>query len=138
VLLEAEVDRRPLPFDVRAGAEARPIAGEHDRPRVADVRERVVQCRDQLGVERVAALGLRERHAKQRPVAFDPKHAPSVAVGSPDRMLTLVIRGAFAAALTPLRDGGGALDEAAFEPYVAFLAAGGVDGILACGTTGEG
>jgi len=49
-----------------------------------------------------------------------------------------VIRGAFAAALTPLRDGGEALDEAAFEPYVAFLADGGVDGILALGTTGEG
>jgi len=49
-----------------------------------------------------------------------------------------MIRGAFAAALTPLRDGGAALDDAAFEPYVAFLAAGGVDGILALGTTGEG
>jgi dihydrodipicolinate synthase/N-acetylneuraminate lyase len=49
-----------------------------------------------------------------------------------------VIRGAFAAALTPLRDGGRALDEGVFEPYVAFLADGGVDGILALGTTGEG
>ena len=52
-------------------------------------------------------------------------------------MLRPMIRGAFAAAVTPLRGGGAALDEAAFEPYVAFLAAGGVDGILACGTTGE-
>jgi len=49
-----------------------------------------------------------------------------------------VISGAFAAALTPLTAGGTALDEAAFAPYVDFLAAGGVDGILACGTTGEG
>jgi dihydrodipicolinate synthase/N-acetylneuraminate lyase len=49
-----------------------------------------------------------------------------------------VIRGAFAAALTPLRDGGSALDEDAFGGYVDFLAAGGVDGILALGTTGEG
>src|SRR3954464_282988 len=49
-----------------------------------------------------------------------------------------MISGAFAAALTPLRDGGASLDEAAFGPYVDFLAAGGVDGILACGTTGEG
>ena len=49
-----------------------------------------------------------------------------------------MISGAFAAALTPLTAGGTALDEAAFEPYVEFLAAGGVDGILACGTTGEG
>src|SRR5262249_44419647 len=31
-----------------------------------------------------------------------------------------------------------ALDEAAFAPYVDFLATGGGDGILACGTTGEG
>ncbi len=49
-----------------------------------------------------------------------------------------MIRGAFAAALTPLRDGGAALDEAAFEPYVDFLAAANMDGILALGTTGEG
>ena len=35
-----------------------------------------------------------------------------------------VISGAFAAALTPLRDGGAALDEAAFAPYVDFLAGG--------------
>jgi dihydrodipicolinate synthase/N-acetylneuraminate lyase len=49
-----------------------------------------------------------------------------------------VIRGALAAALTPLRDDGRALDEAAFEPYAAFLGAGGLDGILALGTTGEG
>jgi dihydrodipicolinate synthase/N-acetylneuraminate lyase len=49
-----------------------------------------------------------------------------------------VLRGALAAALTPLRDEGAALDEAAFGPYVDFLAEGGLDGILALGTTGEG
>jgi dihydrodipicolinate synthase/N-acetylneuraminate lyase len=49
-----------------------------------------------------------------------------------------VIKGAFAAALTPLRPGGEELDEAAFEPYAGFLADGGVDGILTLGTTGEG
>src|SRR5918992_347936 len=49
-----------------------------------------------------------------------------------------MIRGALAAALTPLRDGGAALDNDAFGPYVDFLAAGGLDGILALGTTGEG
>jgi dihydrodipicolinate synthase/N-acetylneuraminate lyase len=49
-----------------------------------------------------------------------------------------MLRGALAAALTPLRDAGEALDEEAFGPYVDFLAAGGVDGILALGTTGEG
>ena len=49
-----------------------------------------------------------------------------------------MLRGALAAALTPLRDAGEALDEAAFAPYVDFLAAGGVDGLLALGTTGEG
>ena len=53
-------------------------------------------------------------------------------------MLRTVISGAFAAALTPLRDGGAALDEAAFAPYADFLVAGGVDGLLAFGTTGEG
>lgn len=49
-----------------------------------------------------------------------------------------MLRGALAAALTPLKDAGEALDEAAFSPYVDFLAAGGVDGLLALGTTGEG
>src|SRR6266852_6660097 len=49
-----------------------------------------------------------------------------------------MLRGALAAALTPLRDAGEALDEDAIEPYVDFLAAGGVDGLLALGTTGEG
>jgi dihydrodipicolinate synthase/N-acetylneuraminate lyase len=49
-----------------------------------------------------------------------------------------VIRGALAAAVTPLRDGGASLDEDAFAPLVDFFAAGGLDGIFALGTTGEG
>jgi dihydrodipicolinate synthase/N-acetylneuraminate lyase len=49
-----------------------------------------------------------------------------------------VLTGAIAAAVTPLADGGNELDEAAFGPLVRFLADGGVDGLLACGTTGEG
>src|SRR5919108_2848615 len=49
-----------------------------------------------------------------------------------------MIKGALAAALTPLRDEGSALDEDAFAPYLGFLADGGLDGILALGTTGEG
>jgi dihydrodipicolinate synthase/N-acetylneuraminate lyase len=49
-----------------------------------------------------------------------------------------MLRGALAAALTPLRDAGESLDEDAIPPYVDFLAAGGVDGVLALGTTGEG
>ncbi|HZT90433.1 MAG TPA: dihydrodipicolinate synthase family protein [Gaiellaceae bacterium] len=43
-----------------------------------------------------------------------------------------------AAALTPLTEDGDRLDEAAFEPYLRFLADGGVAGVLALGTTGEG
>lgn len=49
-----------------------------------------------------------------------------------------MIRGTLAAAATPLRDGGSALDEEAFGPLVDFLVAGGLDGLLAMGTTGEG
>jgi dihydrodipicolinate synthase/N-acetylneuraminate lyase len=49
-----------------------------------------------------------------------------------------MLRGAIAAALTPLTGGGAAVDEDAFEPYVDFLAGHGLDGILALGTTGEG
>jgi dihydrodipicolinate synthase/N-acetylneuraminate lyase len=48
------------------------------------------------------------------------------------------LHGAIAAAVTPLRDGGRALDLEGVEPLLAFLAAGGVDGALVCGTTGEG
>jgi dihydrodipicolinate synthase/N-acetylneuraminate lyase len=43
-----------------------------------------------------------------------------------------------AAAVTPLREDGEALDEEAIPPLAGFLAAGGADGILALGTTGEG
>jgi dihydrodipicolinate synthase/N-acetylneuraminate lyase len=49
-----------------------------------------------------------------------------------------VLRGALAAAVTPLRDDGARLDEDAFAPLCAFLRAGGLDGLLALGTTGEG
>jgi len=49
-----------------------------------------------------------------------------------------MLRGALAAAVTPLRDDGAALDEEAFPPYLDFLAAAGLDGVLALGTTGEG
>jgi dihydrodipicolinate synthase/N-acetylneuraminate lyase len=47
-----------------------------------------------------------------------------------------VLRGALAAAVTPLKDG--AFDGAAVPPYVDFLAGHGLDGVLALGTTGEG
>ena len=49
-----------------------------------------------------------------------------------------MLRGALAASVTPLKDGGAALDEEAFGPVVDFLAAGGLDGLLALGTNGEG
>jgi dihydrodipicolinate synthase/N-acetylneuraminate lyase len=49
-----------------------------------------------------------------------------------------MIKGTLAAAVTPLKDDGAALDESAFGPLAEFLAGGGLDGILAMGTTGEG
>ena len=49
-----------------------------------------------------------------------------------------MLRGALAASVTPLRDGGAVLDEDAFGPVVDFLDRGGVDGLLAFGTNGEG
>ena len=49
-----------------------------------------------------------------------------------------MIHGTLAAAVTPLRDDGNRLDEDAFGAVVDHLAAGGLDGILALGTTGEG
>lgn len=47
-----------------------------------------------------------------------------------------MLRGALAAAVTPLREG--RIDEGAFRPYVDFLADTGLSGLLALGTTGEG
>ncbi len=49
-----------------------------------------------------------------------------------------MLRGAFAAAVTPLAGGGEVLDEDAFDPLVGFLESAGLDGLLALGTTGEG
>jgi dihydrodipicolinate synthase/N-acetylneuraminate lyase len=48
------------------------------------------------------------------------------------------ISGTLAAAVTPLRDEGGRLDEDAFAPLLDFYAASGVSGLLVLGTTGEG
>ena len=48
------------------------------------------------------------------------------------------ISGALAAAVTPLRDGGERLDEEAFGPLLEFYGGGGLDGVFALGTTGEG
>src|SRR3954463_10335099 len=68
--------------------------------------------------------------------------SPSRSTRSPPMRVQLrvggMLRGALAAALTPLKDAGEALDEAAIAPYVDFLHSGGVDGLLALGTTGEG
>ncbi|MBA2568579.1 MAG: dihydrodipicolinate synthase family protein [Actinobacteria bacterium] len=49
-----------------------------------------------------------------------------------------MLKGVLAAAVTPLRDGGAELDDDAFGAYADFLVAGGLDGILVLGTTGEG
>jgi len=49
-----------------------------------------------------------------------------------------VLTGRIGAAITPLKDGGAVLDEDAFAPYVDYLVDGGLDAILALGTTGEG
>lgn len=49
-----------------------------------------------------------------------------------------MLSGAIAAAVTPLTAGGNELDEGAIGPLVRFLARGGIDGVLTCGTTGEG
>ena len=48
------------------------------------------------------------------------------------------LHGAIAAAVTPMRDVGRSLDEASVGPLIRFLAEGGMDGVLTCGTTGEG
>lgn len=49
-----------------------------------------------------------------------------------------MLRGALAAAITPLRDNGSAVDDVAFSPLVDLYVAAGLDGVLALGTAGEG
>jgi dihydrodipicolinate synthase/N-acetylneuraminate lyase len=49
-----------------------------------------------------------------------------------------MLRGALAAAVTPLQDDGAEVDEEAIAPLCSFLADGGLDGVLVLGTTGEG
>jgi dihydrodipicolinate synthase/N-acetylneuraminate lyase len=133
VLLVREVDRRALPVDVGAGAEALALAGENDGTRVSYVREGIRQLGDESGVEGIAPLRAGQRHPQDGPVPLDAERAH-------DRELKVapMIHGALAAAVTPLREDGAALDEDAFEPYLGFLAEAGLDGILALGTTGEG
>jgi len=48
------------------------------------------------------------------------------------------LRGAIAAAITPLTDGGTRLDDGSFQPLTRYLSEAALDGLLACGTTGEG
>jgi hypothetical protein len=68
VLVVREVDRSPLPFDVGSRAERGALALEEDSTSVADVGERLGQLRDERGIEGVAALRLRQRHAEHVPV----------------------------------------------------------------------
>ena len=49
-----------------------------------------------------------------------------------------MLKGAFAASVTPLRARGGEVDAEAFGPLVDFYVASGLDGVLALGTAGEG
>ena len=49
-----------------------------------------------------------------------------------------MLRGALAAAVTPLRDGGASVDEDAVGPLCEFFVTSGLDGLLTLGTTGEG
>jgi dihydrodipicolinate synthase/N-acetylneuraminate lyase len=49
-----------------------------------------------------------------------------------------MLRGALAASVTPLRDAGSDVDDAAFGPLVDHFVAAGLDGLMALGTAGEG
>ncbi len=71
VLVEGEVDRRALPLDVGAGAEAAALPGEHHTAGVADVGERPCERGDERRVECVVTIGPGERHAQDAPVTAD-------------------------------------------------------------------
>ena len=70
VLVVRELGRGAHPLDVGAGGEARPVPGEDDRARAADVDERLRELGDDRRVERVAAVGPRERDAEDVAVAL--------------------------------------------------------------------
>jgi len=133
VPLVSEVDRGALPLDVGAGAEAGAVAGEHHRPRVADVGERLGQRGDELGVEGVPPLRTGERDVQDVTFPLDAQsaHVAELRVGG-------MLKGALAASVTPLRGNGDEIDEDAFAPLVDFYVDAGLDGILALGTAGEG
>ena len=100
------------------------------RPLAAPGRHGVRGRRARRGVPRERlGMGRQLDRAASRTTSTSPPTADRVA---------RVLRGALAASVTPLRDGGAALDEDAFGPVVDFLAAGGLDGLLALGTNGEG
>ncbi len=88
VLLVRETGGRAHPVDVRAGAEARPLAGENDRPRAADVDECLRELGDQLRVECVAPVRPRERDAQDRAVPLDGQccHERSLCPPRADRL----------------------------------------------------
>ena len=75
VLLVREVDRAPLPLDVRPGAEALAFTGEHHGASIPDVGEGFRQLPDQRRVEGVAPVRLRERHPQEVSVPLDPEPA---------------------------------------------------------------
>jgi dihydrodipicolinate synthase/N-acetylneuraminate lyase len=50
----------------------------------------------------------------------------------------MMLQGALAASVTPLRDNGAEIDDDGFAPLVDFFVSAGLDGILALGTAGEG
>ena len=73
VLVVAEVGGGAHPVDVRAGAEAPPLAAEDHGACPADVDERLGELPDQRGVEGVPDLGLREGDVQEVAFALDPQ-----------------------------------------------------------------
>lgn len=134
VRLQVEIGRGAHPFDVGAGAEAWPLAGEHDRAGRPYVDERLGELGDQGRIECVARLGPGERDSEDVVLPLDAKRAHG---GQPKVSRVVRLHGTIAAAATPLREGGVRLDEDAFGPYADFLVGAGLDGILAFGTNGE-
>ena len=81
VVLERQAPRRALPADVGASAEDRTVPGEDHGAQsrcqlVRQAPERLGERGNELGVERVAHLGTRQRDPRHRPswpAPLDPK-----------------------------------------------------------------
>ena len=137
VRVEVQLDGGAHPLDVGAGAEARPVACEQHRARLADVDERLGQLCDQLGVEGVSRLGPRQRDPEQVVVAIDTKcpHQGTILRGRSITLRAMPVKAAAAAFVALLAAAGAVASSRAVPPGCTITGTAGAD--MLTGTPGR-